>query len=74
MAVPPLFPAAFKKICAAGIPVGELRMASRSVAQKQNVTVSIQPTTPDIVTAHRMAIGPRMAASCVSSDMWVVPS
>lgn len=42
--------------------------------QKLNVMVSIQPTIPETMTARRMAIGPRMAASCVSSDMCVVPS
>lgn len=37
--------------------------------QKQNVTVSIQPVMPETKIAARMATGPRMAASCVSSDM-----
>lgn len=74
IAVPPDLPPALRKIWAAGMPVGELIMASRSVVQKQSVTVSIHPTNPDIVTAQRIAWGPRMAASCVSSDMCVVPS
>lgn len=54
MTVPPVLPPAFKKICAAGMPVGEAIMASRSVVQKQKVTVIIQPTIPDIVTAQRI--------------------
>lgn len=37
--------------------------------QKQNVTVSIQPVMPETRIAARMATGPRIAASCVSSDM-----
>lgn len=55
IAVPPLVPPAFKKICAAGMPVGDAIMASRSVVQKQRVTVIIQPTSPEIVTAQRIA-------------------
>jgi hypothetical protein len=42
--------------------------------QKQKVMVSIQPIIPEIVTAYLIAIGPRIAALCVSSDMCVVPS
>lgn len=53
--VPPVLPPALRKIWAAGMPVGELTMASRSVVQKQSVTVIIHPTKPDIVTAHRIA-------------------
>ena len=53
--VPPVLPPALRNICAAGMPVGELIIASRLVVQKQSVTVIIHPTSPDIVTAHRMA-------------------
>ena len=67
--VPPVVPPAFKKICATGSPVGLFMIALKSVKQKQNVTVSIHPTTPDTSTAARIAVGPRRAASCVSSDM-----
>ena len=69
MIVPPVLPPAFRKICAAGRPVGEARMASKSFMQKQKVMVSIQPMRPETRTAMRMATGPRMAASRVSSDM-----
>ena len=69
MMVPPVLPPAFKKICATGSPVGVAMMPSKSDMQKQNVTVSIQPTTPDTRMAALIATGPRMAASCVSSDM-----
>lgn len=55
IAVPPFLPPALRKICAAGMPVGELIMALRSVVQKHSVTVIIQPTNPDIVTAQRIA-------------------
>jgi hypothetical protein len=61
--VPPVRPPALRKICAAGIPVGLLRMASRSLMQKHIDTVSIHPKTPETRTAVRMATGPRMAAS-----------
>ena len=89
MMVPPTGPPALRNICAMGIPVGLAMMASKSVRQKQKVTVSIQPTAPETRMAARIATGPRMAASCVSSDMlgrsqcclwmelwayWVVPS
>ena len=37
--------------------------------QKQNVIVIIQPTIPETTTASRMATGPRIAASWVSSDI-----
>jgi hypothetical protein len=60
--VPPVLPPAFRKIWAAGNPVGLKIMASRSLIQKQNVTVSIHPIIPEIVTAYRIAIGPRMEA------------
>lgn len=69
MIVPPTLPPAFKKIWAAGIPVGDVMVASRSPRQKQNVTVNIHPTIPDTMTAVLIAIGPRTAASWVSSDM-----
>ena len=49
--VPPVLPPALRKIWAAGIPVGEPMIASKSVVQKHSVTVSIHPTIPDIVTA-----------------------
>ena len=74
IAVPPFTPPAFKKIWAAGRPVGLEMIASKSVVQKHIVTVKIQPRIPEIVTAQRIAIGPLIAASCVSSDMCVVPS
>jgi len=51
-------PPALRKIWAAGNPVGLFIIASRSVVQKQNVTVSIHPMIPDIVTACLIAIGP----------------
>ena len=44
-------------------------IASKSFRQKQKVTVSIQPQMPETRIAARMATGPRMAASTVSSDM-----
>lgn len=69
MTVPPTLPPAFKKIWAAGIPVGDAIVASRSPRQKQNVTVSIHPIAPETTTALLIAIGPRTAASWVSSDM-----
>lgn len=69
MAVPPVFPPALRKICAAGRPVGVLRMPSKSVKQKHMQTVKSQPNVPDTSTAVLMATGPRTAASCVSSDM-----
>lgn len=53
--VPPTCPPALRNICAAGSPVGESIIASRSVVQKQNVIVNSQPRIPDIVTAWRMA-------------------
>lgn len=67
--VPPFFPPALRKIWAAGSPVGEFRMPSKSVKQKHMVTVRNQPKTPDTKTAVWMATGPRTAASWVSSDM-----
>ena len=67
--VPPLRPPAFRNICAAGRPVGVASIPSKSCMQKQNVIVSIQPMRPDTSTARRIATGPRIAASCVSSDM-----
>lgn len=72
--VPPSLPPALRKICAAGIPVGLLIILSRSVVQKQNVTVRIHPSTAEIVTACRMARGPSIAALCISSLRCVVPS
>jgi hypothetical protein len=72
--VPPVFPPALRNICAAGIPIGLAIIAPKSVVQKQNVTVKIHPTIPEIVTAYRIAIGPLIAALCVSSAMCVVPS
>lgn len=69
MTVPPVLPPAFRKICATGSPVGVAMMSSKSDMQKQKVTVNIHPTTPDTRMAALMATGPRMAASCVSSDM-----
>jgi len=71
MNVPPDFPAALRKICATGMPVGVLMVASRSPRQMQKVMVSSQPRSPEEITAVLMAIGPRMAASWVSSDMLV---
>jgi hypothetical protein len=67
--VPPAFPPALRKICATGMPVGLAMIPSKSVRQKQKVTVSIHPTTPETRMATRMATGPRIAASWVSSDM-----
>lgn len=67
--VPPVWPPAFRKICAAGRPVGVCRMASRSVMQKQRQIVRSQPMRPETMTADWMAKGPRAAASWVSSDM-----
>lgn len=67
--VPPLFPPALRKICAAGSPVGLLRMPSKSLRQKHIETVRIQPSAPETRTAVWMAIGPSVAASWVSSDM-----
>ena len=69
MAVAPFRPPALRKICAAGRPVGEDMIPSKSVIQKQKVTVSIQPMTPETTTASLMATGPRIAASWVSSDI-----
>ena len=69
MTVPPVFPPALKNICATGSPDGDPIIASTSDMQKQNVTVSIQPTIPETKIAVLMATGPRMAASCVSSEM-----
>jgi hypothetical protein len=67
--VPPVLPPALKKICATGRPDGVPIIPSTSDMQKQNVTVSIQPTTPDTRIAVLIATGPLIAASCVSSDM-----
>lgn len=67
--VPPVLPPAFKKTCAAGRPVGDCRMASRSVKQKHMETVRIQPSAPETNTAVWMATGPRTAASWASSDI-----
>lgn len=74
MIVPPTRPPESRKICAAGRPVGEVRTVLRSEMQKHRVTVNIHPTAAEIVTAQRIACGPIIAASCVSSDMCVVPS
>jgi hypothetical protein len=60
--VPPVLPPALRNICAAGIPVGLAIMTSKSVVQKQNVTVKTHPTIPEIVTAYLIAIGPLIAA------------
>ena len=46
-------------------------MASRSFKQKQNDIVSSQPFKPDRRIASLIAVGPRTAASCVSSDILV---
>lgn len=67
--VPPTLPPALRKIWAAGMPVGDAMVASRSPRQKQNVTVNIHPIIPETMTAILIAIGPRTAASWVSSDM-----
>ncbi|RYF46742.1 MAG: S9 family peptidase, partial [Cytophagaceae bacterium] len=48
---------------------GEAWHVAGTKMQKQNVTVNIQPTTPEIKIAARIATGPRIAASWVSSDM-----
>ena len=67
--VPPVLPPALRKICAAGRPVGDARIPSKSFIQKQNVIVSIQPTIPETKMAVLIASGPKLAASCVSSDI-----
>ena len=69
MMVPPVRPPALRKIWAAGRPVGDARMLSKSLRQKQKVIVSIQPTIPETTMASRIARGPRIAASWVSSDI-----
>lgn len=71
MIVPPVFPPALRKICAAGRPVGLSRMSSRLVMQKHIITVRSQPIAPETKTADWMASGPSEAASWVSSDMLV---
>lgn len=58
MTVPPVLPPALRNIWAAGSPVGEFRIPSKSVKQKHMVTVSSQPKIPDTNTAVWMAIGP----------------
>ena len=67
--VPPVFPPALRKICAAGRPVGVFRISLRSVTQKHRQTVNIQPIAPETRTAVWMARGPREAALWVSSDI-----
>lgn len=67
--VPPVFPPALRKICAAGRPVGVFKISSRSVTQKHRQTVNIQPIAPETRTAVWMARGPKEAALWVSSDI-----